>query len=122
MNPAWHVRTARLDLWPVGWGDLSALIAIKGDPGVFAVMLGGVRGPARVTEELAAEISAWAALGYGVWAVRDIGGGAFRGLTGLQARPDGRGVALRFARVRGYRDDKGAGDADTIESVRSLLA
>ena len=31
------------------------------------------------------------------------------------------GVALRFARVRRYRDDKAAGDADTIDAVRSLL-
>ena len=31
------------------------------------------------------------------------------------------GVALRFARVRGYRPDKSASEADTIEMVRSLL-
>jgi DNA ligase 1 len=31
------------------------------------------------------------------------------------------GVALRFARVRRYRDDKSAADADTIEAVRALL-
>lgn len=31
------------------------------------------------------------------------------------------GVALRFARVRRYRDDKSAADADTIDQVRSLL-
>lgn len=31
------------------------------------------------------------------------------------------GVALRFARVRRYRDDKVAADADTIETVRSLM-
>lgn len=31
------------------------------------------------------------------------------------------GVALRFARVRQYRHDKAAGDADTIDQVRSLL-
>ena len=31
------------------------------------------------------------------------------------------GVALRFARVRGYRPDKGPEDADTIDTVRSLL-
>jgi DNA ligase-1 len=31
------------------------------------------------------------------------------------------GVALRFARVRRYRDDKGPADADTIDTVRSLL-
>ena len=32
------------------------------------------------------------------------------------------GVALRFARVRGYRPDKSAADADTIDAVRALLA
>ncbi len=32
------------------------------------------------------------------------------------------GVALRFARVRRYRDDKGPADADTIGAVRALLA
>jgi DNA ligase-1 len=31
------------------------------------------------------------------------------------------GVALRFARVRGYRPDKDATDADTIDAVRALL-
>jgi DNA ligase-1 len=31
------------------------------------------------------------------------------------------GVTLRFARVLRYRDDKAAGDADTVDSVRSLL-
>jgi DNA ligase-1 len=31
------------------------------------------------------------------------------------------GVALRFARVKGYREDKGPADADTLETVRSYL-
>ena len=31
------------------------------------------------------------------------------------------GVALRFARVRRYRDDKSPAEADTIDTVRSLL-
>ena len=31
------------------------------------------------------------------------------------------GVALRFARVKGYRPDKDAADADTIEDLRALL-
>ncbi|WP_353828090.1 ATP-dependent DNA ligase [Agromyces sp. SYSU T0242] len=31
------------------------------------------------------------------------------------------GIALRFARVKGYRDDKGAGEADTIQALRGLL-
>ena len=32
------------------------------------------------------------------------------------------GVALRFARVKRYRDDKTPAEADTIDAVRSLLA
>jgi DNA ligase-1 len=31
------------------------------------------------------------------------------------------GVTLRFARVRRYRSDKAAADADDIEAVRALL-
>jgi DNA ligase-1 len=41
----------------------------------------------------------------------------------LQASPQyPGGLALRFARVKGYRPDKPPGDADTIESVRALHA
>ena len=32
------------------------------------------------------------------------------------------GLALRFARVKGYRPDKRAEEADTIDTVRSLYA
>jgi DNA ligase-1 len=31
------------------------------------------------------------------------------------------GIALRFARVRRYRDDKPAGEADTVQTLRALL-
>jgi DNA ligase 1 len=43
-------------------------------------------------------------------------------LDGVQAstRYPG-GVALRFARVKGYRPDKGPEDADTIDTVRAML-
>jgi DNA ligase-1 len=41
----------------------------------------------------------------------------------LQASPRyPGGLALRFARVKGYRPDKKAQDADTIETVRSIYA
>ncbi|HET8997077.1 MAG TPA: GNAT family N-acetyltransferase [Acetobacteraceae bacterium] len=91
------LRTARLLMTPVGGADLADLQAIKADPRVFAVMLGGVRSPARTAEELAQDVGAWGAHGYGIWAVREIAGGKFVGITGLEHRPDGRGVALRFA-------------------------
>jgi DNA ligase-1 len=32
------------------------------------------------------------------------------------------GLALRFARVKRYREDKNACDADTIETVRGIFA
>jgi len=32
------------------------------------------------------------------------------------------GVALRFARVKGYRGDKSAAEADTIEAIRAMHA
>jgi DNA ligase-1 len=45
---------------------------------------------------------------------------AFDGLQRSTRYPGG--VALRFARVIRYRDDKGPDEADTIETVRSLAA
>ena len=41
----------------------------------------------------------------------------------LQASPRyPGGLALRFARVKGYRPDKKPEDADTMETVRSIYA
>jgi RimJ/RimL family protein N-acetyltransferase len=37
--------------------------------------------------------------GAGMWTVRDAATGAFLSTTGFHARPDGRGIALRFALV-----------------------
>ena len=97
VNPAWVVRTGRLVLTPVGWPDLADLIALKGDPSAYAQMLGGVCSPARVHDELAADQAFWARRGVGMWAVRGVDDPALIGLTGLHDRPDGLGVALRFA-------------------------
>jgi DNA ligase-1 len=41
----------------------------------------------------------------------------------LQASPRyPGGLALRFARVKGYRPDKSGREADTIETVREIYA
>ncbi|MGC9270641.1 GNAT family N-acetyltransferase [Acidiphilium sp.] len=96
-NPTWRVTTSRLRLDPVGWGDLADLTALKTDPRAFALMLGGVRSRARAAEELAEDIGLWGRHGYGMWTVRGLHTGNFIGLTGLADRPDGRGIALRFA-------------------------
>jgi DNA ligase-1 len=43
-------------------------------------------------------------------------------LDGVQASPRyPGGVALRFARVRRYREDRSPADADTIETVQAML-
>ena len=43
-------------------------------------------------------------------------------IDGVQVSPRySGGVTLRFARVRRYRPDKAAADADTIDAVRALL-
>jgi RimJ/RimL family protein N-acetyltransferase len=95
MNPACVLRTARLVLTPIGGGDLADLRAIKADPAVFAVMQGGVRDPAQAADDLAQDVIAWGRYGFGIWAIRERG--RFVGITGLEHRTDGRGVALRFA-------------------------
>ncbi|HET9597782.1 MAG TPA: ATP-dependent DNA ligase, partial [Anaeromyxobacteraceae bacterium] len=45
---------------------------------------------------------------------------AFDGIQSSSRYPSG--LALRFARVKRWRDDKRAGDADTIDAVRALYA
>jgi RimJ/RimL family protein N-acetyltransferase len=95
MNSAWVLRTARLVLSPVGGSDLPDLRAIKADPSVFAVMLGGVRDSVQTAEDMAHDVVAWGKHGFGIWTIREAG--RFVGITGLEHRTDGRGVALRFA-------------------------
>lgn len=97
MNPAWILRTGRLVMTPVGGHDLPHLRALKSDPQVFAVMLGGVRGPAETSAELARDVMAWGTNGFGIWTVKERTGNRFVGIAGLEERPDGRGIALRFA-------------------------
>ena len=97
MLPPRTLRTGRLVLSPVAWGDLQDLQRLKGDPRVFGQMLGGVRGPAQVAAELAEDTAFWARHGTGMWVVRPEGGGDAIGLVGVHDRPDGRGLALRFA-------------------------
>lgn len=105
MNPAWRIQTGRLVLTPVGWRDLPDLRVLKGDPGVYGQMLGGVRSPGQVAAELAEDVSFWAARGAGMWLVRDASTAAALGTTGLHERLDGLGTALRVAfrpEVRGH--------------------
>jgi RimJ/RimL family protein N-acetyltransferase len=97
MNPTWILRTPRLVLTPVGGADLPDLRAIAADPRVFAVMLGGVRNHAQTAEDLARHVVAWGQYGFGIWAIREAEQSRFVGITGLEHRADGRGVALRFA-------------------------
>jgi len=97
MSAFWTLRTARLVLTPAGGADLPDLRAIKADPRVFAVMLGGVRNAAQTAEDLARQVIAWGEHGFGMWTIRERTNNRFVGITGLEIRPDGRGVGLRFA-------------------------
>ena len=89
------IRTARLNLEPVSGQDLEPLIALKADPLVYGQMLGGVRTAWQVIEELAQDRVFWSAHRIGMFAIRE--DGIFQGTTGIHDRPDGRGLALRFA-------------------------
>jgi RimJ/RimL family protein N-acetyltransferase len=95
--PGRLVRTARLTLVPPGKENLPDLIRLKGDSRVFALMLHGVRTEARTREELEDDIDFWEVRGYGTWCVYRTDTGEFLGIAGLMERPDGRGVAMRFA-------------------------
>jgi len=105
--PHWTIRTGRLLLAPMAPEHLPDLVRLKGDEAAFGIMLHGTRTPARTAEELADDISFWKVRGYGTWVVIEQGTGDFLGIVGLMERPDGRGVALRFAlwphcRGKGY--------------------
>jgi RimJ/RimL family protein N-acetyltransferase len=70
-------------------------MALKADPLVYALMLGGVRSHRDTVQELADDIAYWGAHRVGMFAIYE--GEAFQGITGIHDRPDGRGQALRFA-------------------------
>ncbi|RAI57301.1 GNAT family N-acetyltransferase [Roseicella frigidaeris] len=105
--PGRLVRTPRLTLVPPGKENLPDLIRLKSDPRVFELMLHGTRSEERTREELEDDIEFWQVRGYGTWCVYLTGTGEFLGIAGLMERPDGRGVAMRFAlwpecRGKGY--------------------
>jgi RimJ/RimL family protein N-acetyltransferase len=101
------ITTQRLSLLPPGPEHLPDLIRLKSDEGVFGTMLHGTRSAERTREELEDDMDFWKVRGYGTWSVFERGTGEFRGIAGLMERPDGRGVAVRFAlwpecRGKGY--------------------
>ncbi len=91
------LRTERLTLLPPGLENLPDLIRLKADERVFGFMLHGVRAPGRAREELEDDIDFWEVRGYGTWCVYETATGDFLGICGFMERPDGRGVALRYA-------------------------
>jgi RimJ/RimL family protein N-acetyltransferase len=115
MSAAWVLRTARLDMTPVSGIDLADLRAFKADPLVFAVMLGGVRTYAQTAEDLARDVMNWGRYGFGIWAIRE--SRRFVGIAGLEDRPDGRGIALRFA-VSGEAQGRGVAREAAYAALR----
>jgi len=111
------ITTARLSLRPVGPEHLPDLIRLKADERVFGFMLHGTRTPERTREELEDDIDFWLVRGYGTWSVFERATGDFLGVCGLMERPDGRGVALRFAL---WPECRGKGYAR--EAARAALA
>lgn len=107
------LTTARLSLLPPGREHLPDLIRLKADERVFGFMLHGTRSPERTREELEDDMEFWLVRGYGTWSVFERATGEFLGIAGLMERPDGRGVALRFAlwpecRGKGYAREAAA--------------
>nr|WP_302474529.1 GNAT family N-acetyltransferase [Roseococcus sp. MDT2-1-1] len=101
------ISTARLSLLPPGPEHLPDLIRLKADEAVFGYMLHGTRTAERTREELEDDMDFWQVRGYGTWSVFERSTGEFLGIAGLMERPDGRGIAVRFAlwpqcRGRGY--------------------
>ncbi len=98
-------------------GDLPWLMALKADPLVYALMLGGVRSNWQSVAELAEDIAYWGANGVGMFSIWE--GRNFQGITGIHDRPDGRGKALRFAV---WPDARGRGIAREAASAALRFA
>lgn len=101
------VNTERLMMIPPGRENLPDLARLKADERVFGWMLHGIRSAERTAEELEDDIDFWEVRGYGTWCVFERESGDFLGICGFMERPDGRGVALRYAlwpecRGKGY--------------------
>jgi len=101
------VSTERLMMIPPGKENLADLQRLKADERVFGWMLHGTRTPQRTAEELEDDADFWEVRGYGTWCVFERESGDFLGICGFMERPDGRGVALRYAlwpecRGKGY--------------------
>lgn len=101
------VTTERLMMIPPGKENLPDLVRLKADERVFGWMLHGTRTAERAREELEDDTDFWEVRGYGTWCVFERGTGDFLGICGFMERPDGRGVALRYAlwpecRGKGY--------------------
>ncbi len=111
------ITTERLMLIPPGRENLPDLIRLKADERVFGWMLHGVRSETRTREELEDDIDFWEVRGYGTWCVFERATGDFLGICGLMERPDGRGVALRYAL---WPECRGKGYAR--EAARAALA
>jgi RimJ/RimL family protein N-acetyltransferase len=91
------ITTPRLSMLPPSPEQLPELIRLKGDESVFGYMLHGIRSPERTREELEDDMDFWQVRGYGTWSVFLRESGQFLGICGLMERPDGRGIALRYA-------------------------
>jgi len=111
------VNTERLMMIPPGKENLPDLARLKADERVFGWMLHGTRTPERTAEELEDDIDFWEVRGYGTWCVFERGTGDFLGICGFMERPDGRGVALRYAL---WPECRGKGYAR--EAARAALA
>ena len=110
MQPVSTLHTGRLVLRPVAPADFGDLAALKADPRAYALILGGVRTRDQAARELADDLLFWGRNGFGMWTARRCDDAAFVGTVGLMERPDGRGIALRFAlapeaRKRGYASE-----------------
>lgn len=94
-----------------------------GEPGAF-VMVG------KTFKGLTDELLKWQTQTFPAFETRRSAGTVFLrpeivveiAIDGVQRSPRyPGGIALRFARVKGYREDKTAADADTIQTLRALL-
>ncbi|MEQ9641690.1 MAG: GNAT family N-acetyltransferase [Alphaproteobacteria bacterium] len=109
------LRTARLELRPVGPEHEADFVAFYGDPEVMAIRRYGVMAPDVAAAQHAKLMAHWAKHGFGMYAV--LVDGVFAGECGLRWRDDRPEVEVSYGLLPAFR-----GKGYATEAARAVMA
>ena len=90
-----RIRTGRLELKPVSWGDIDDVARLKANAGAVGVRCCGIRSRGQSESDVAASIFSWGRNGVGIFAVREMG--RFVGMAGVRPGAEDGTYEFEFA-------------------------